>query len=45
MTTKPNLSLIYRTKHRLRARWAREVVRFDSVVSEIMGPALARGRR
>ncbi len=43
--TNTKLSLLYRTKHRLHARWAREVVRFDSVVSEIMGPALARGRR
>ena len=43
--TNPNLSLFRRTKRRLRSRWIREVAWFDGVVSEIMGPALARGRR
>ena len=43
--TNTKLSLIHRAKHRLHARWAREVVRFDGLVNEIMAPALARGRR
>lgn len=40
-----SISLLRRTKRHLHSRWIREVAWFDTVVDQIMRPALARTRR